>query len=77
MESKITSKYQVTIPKEIRKTLKLKEADLIEWKIEGNKIMVEAVSKPFLKHSASIKLEPGRIKDDIKKARNNIVSKFQ
>ncbi len=69
MISKITSKYQTTIPKKVRNKFKLHIADTIEWKIEGDKIIVEPSSKPFLKYKASIKVSPGNTKDDILGAR--------
>ncbi len=69
MKSKITSKYQITIPKEIRNRLNLSITDSIEWKIEENKIFVESVNKPFLKYRGFIKTGSGNIKEDILKAR--------
>ncbi len=65
MKSKITSKYQTTIPKEIRNRLNLSVSDSIEWKIEKDKILVEPVNKSFLKYKGSIKIESGNIKEDI------------
>ena len=69
MRSKITSKFQTTIPREIRDCLHLIVSDSIEWKIEKNKILVEPVNKPFLKYKGSIKIESGNIKEDILEAR--------
>jgi AbrB family looped-hinge helix DNA binding protein len=69
VKSKITSKYQTTIPREIRDRLNLSVSDLIEWKIEKDKILVEPVNKPFLKYKGSIKIKSGNIKEDIIKAR--------
>ncbi len=69
MKSKITSKFQITIPKDIRDRLNLHVSDSIEWKIEKNRILVEPVNKPFLKYMGSIKIDSGNIKDDILKAR--------
>ncbi len=69
MRSKITSKYQITIPREIRDRLHLSVSDSIEWKIEKNRILVEPVNKPFLKYKGSIKIDSGNIKEDILKAR--------
>ena len=69
MKSKITSKYQTTIPREIRDRLNLSVSDSIEWKIEKDKILVGPVNKPFLKYKGSIKIKSGNIKEDIVKAR--------
>ncbi|MEE9193373.1 MAG: AbrB/MazE/SpoVT family DNA-binding domain-containing protein [Thermodesulfobacteriota bacterium] len=75
MKSKITSKYQITIPREIRDRLNLSVSDSIEWKIERNKILVEPVNKPFLKYKGSIKIKPGNIKEDILRSRRMRVLK--
>ncbi len=75
MKSKITSKYQTTIPKEIRNRLNLSVSDSIEWKIEKDKILVEPVNKPFLKYKGSIKIESGNIKEDILRSGRMRVSK--
>ncbi|WKZ20074.1 MAG: AbrB/MazE/SpoVT family DNA-binding domain-containing protein [Candidatus Jettenia sp. CY-1] len=69
MKSKITSKFQITIPREIREKLHLSVSDSIEWKIEENRIFVEPAGKPFLKYKGSIKVEAGNIKGDILEAR--------
>ncbi|GJQ57266.1 MAG: AbrB/MazE/SpoVT family DNA-binding domain-containing protein [Candidatus Scalindua sp. AMX11] len=69
MKSKITSKFQITIPKDIRDRLNLHVSDSIEWKIEKNRILVKPVNKPFLKYKGSIKIDSGNIKEDILKAR--------
>ncbi|NKB66209.1 MAG: AbrB/MazE/SpoVT family DNA-binding domain-containing protein [Candidatus Latescibacteria bacterium] len=69
MESKITSKYQITIPRSIRDKLKLKVADAIEWKIEDDRIYVEAARKPFLQYKGAVKVGPGDIEEDIAQAR--------
>ncbi len=65
MKSKITSKYQTTIPREVRDRLNLSISDSIEWKIEKDKILVEPVNKPFLKYKGSIKIKSGNIRKDV------------
>lgn len=76
MKSKITSKYQVTIPREIRQQLKLHVSDAIEWKVEDSRVYVEPVSKPFLRHKAAIKVGPGDIEADIQKAREERARRY-
>ena len=69
MYSKITSKYQVTIPKAIRERLKLSVSSVIDWKVdEDNKVVVMPVESPLMKWRGFIKAEPGDIKEDIRKA---------
>ncbi len=75
MKSRITSKYQITIPMEIRDRLNLSISDSIEWKVEKNKIFVEPVNKPFLKYKGSIKTKPGNINEDILRSRRMMVLK--
>jgi AbrB family looped-hinge helix DNA binding protein len=72
MRSKITDKFQITIPKSVRELLKLHRNDLLEWKIEEGGITVEAVSKPFLQHRARVHVGPGDIGQDILEARQEI-----
>ncbi len=45
MQSVITSKFQTTIPKDVREQLKLSIHDTLEWKIDRGKIVVLAGSK--------------------------------
>lgn len=77
MKSKITSKYQITIPSEIREKLKLNVSDAIECRIQGNRVYVEPVNKPFLKYKGIIKVGPGDIKEDIIKSRKIRAMKYQ
>ncbi len=76
MESKITSKYQTTIPKLVRDKLKINISDVLEWKMEGSKIYVETASNPFLKYKASIPPIGGSTKTDILKARKARASRY-
>jgi AbrB family looped-hinge helix DNA binding protein len=69
MKSKITSKYQTTIPREIRDRLNLSVSDSIEWIIEKDRILVEPANKPFLKYKGSIKIKSGNIREDILRSR--------
>ncbi len=75
MKSKITSKYQTTIPREIRDRLNLSVSDSIEWKIEKDKILVEPVNKPFLKYKGSINIKSGNIREDVLLSRKRRVLK--
>jgi AbrB family looped-hinge helix DNA binding protein len=44
LASKVTKKYQATIPSEIRSFLHLEKGDRIKFKIEGDKVMVQKLS---------------------------------
>ncbi len=39
--TKIGKYYRTTVPREVRKILGIKENDVIEWVLEGNKIVVK------------------------------------
>ena len=69
MISKITSKYQVTVPRMIRAALKLETADLLEWTIQEGQVTVRPATKPFLRHRAAVKVGAGSIAKDIRRAR--------
>jgi len=69
MRSKITSKYQITIPRAVRQKLRLKENDAIEWKFEDGRIFVENVEKPFIEMKGIIRTGRGDIQKDIREAR--------
>ncbi len=69
MRSVITSKYQTTIPKEIRETLKLSVHDAVEWRINGNVAVVSPTQQTFLSRRGAVKTGKGDIAADIAKAR--------
>jgi len=75
MKSKITSKFQTTIPKNIREQMKLSVNDSIEWKMEKGKVILETAGKPFLKYRGSIAVGAGDIDEDIRKAKKVIAEK--
>ena len=77
MQSVITSKFQTTIPKDVRERLKLAIHDTLEWKIDRGKIVVLPVQKKFLEYRNKIKTGPGKIEEDIKQARKQRVEKYR
>lgn len=77
MKSSITSKFQTTIPKDIRENLKLSVNDALEWKIENGKAVVTPLKAPFLKYRNSIKVGAGEITQDIKDARQLRIKKYK
>jgi AbrB family looped-hinge helix DNA binding protein len=44
--SKLTDKYQATVPKEVRRLLNLKKGDRIAFRIEGEQVILQKVM-PF------------------------------
>ena len=60
-KTKITRKGQVTIPKEIREKLSLKESDILIVSDNNNMVIMEKMS-PFLELKGSVKV-PDKIKN--------------
>ncbi len=69
MRSLISSKYQTTIPKKVRDTLKLSIHDAVEWRISGNVAVVYPTQRAFLSRRGYVKTGTGDIAADIAKAR--------
>lgn len=71
-KSKITVKYQTTVPKEVREKLKVGPSDVLQWELFGDYIRVTASEPAFLKREGSIKVGPGDPVEDVKEARKLI-----
>jgi AbrB family looped-hinge helix DNA binding protein len=76
MQSVITSKFQTTIPKGVRESLKLTINDTLEWKIERGKTVVIPVQKRFLNYKNAIKTGAGKIEEDIILSRDRRIEKY-
>ena len=76
MNSKISSKFQVTIPRKVRESLKLATSGSIEWNIEDGRITVAAGGKGFLKYRNSLHVGKGDIKKDIETARSLLGKRY-
>jgi AbrB family looped-hinge helix DNA binding protein len=77
MQSLISSKFQTTIPKDVRERLKLSVHDTLEWKVDRGKIVVSPVQKKFLTHRNRVKTGFGNIENDIPKARRQRAEKYR
>jgi AbrB family looped-hinge helix DNA binding protein len=77
MQSLITSKYQITIPKNIREKLKLSVHDTLEWKIEDDRVVVYPVQQRFLVYRNFVRVGPGEISEDIDQARMQLAEKHR
>jgi len=69
MTSRVSSRFQITIPPEIRSMLKLSVDDPIEWQVRGSQVTIKPVERPFLKYKGAFPVGRGDTKRDIKKAR--------
>jgi len=73
METKITSKFQTTIPREVRKFLDIKPGKEVEWYIVKNMVIVDKAKKmqnPVKFLTSQIKLNIDAV-DLVKKARED------
>jgi len=75
--SKITSKFQTTIPKTVRNRLKLSIKDTLNWEIDEDKIIVRTHQNKFLKYKDSIKTGAGDIAADRELARQKRMEKYR
>ena len=69
MKSVVTSKFQTTIPKAIRESLKLSINDTIDWEVQDGKALVSPAKKPFMRYQNVIKVGAGNIRSDIDEGR--------
>jgi AbrB family looped-hinge helix DNA binding protein len=54
--SKLTVKYQATVPKEVREFLGLSSGDGIQWEIEDGQVVVKKLSKLDLEWQKSVEM---------------------
>jgi len=75
-QSKINSRHQVTIPREVRERLKLGESAVIEWTSgEDGRIYVSASRAPIAEFRGAIKVGRGDTGRDLEEAREARVSR--
>jgi bifunctional DNA-binding transcriptional regulator/antitoxin component of YhaV-PrlF toxin-antitoxin module len=68
-DSTITVKNQTTVPKEVRERLAVGPSDVLKWEVVGDRVLVSAASPAFLEREGRIKVEPGDVVEDVRKAR--------
>lgn len=76
MNSTVTSKFQTTIPREVREKLGISMHDALEWAIEKGKVTVYPVHKNFLRYRNVVKAGKGDISADIELARADRIKRF-
>jgi len=77
MNSTITSKFQTTIPKDVREKLGLAVHDALKWVVEKGKITVYPIHKDFLHYRNSVKTGQGDIAEDIERARTARAERYR
>jgi AbrB family looped-hinge helix DNA binding protein len=73
----LTSKFQTTIPKAVRKVLGLEINDTIEWRVEAGKAVIAPARTDFLANRGKIRVGAGDVSSDIEKARSIRVEKYR
>jgi AbrB family looped-hinge helix DNA binding protein len=68
-KSKITVKYQTTVPKEVREKLGVRPSDVLNWEVAGDHVRVTAAAPAFLALQGKFKVGPGDTVEDVRKAR--------
>lgn len=76
MRSKITDKFQITIPRSVRERLKLTRHDSLEWEFEDDRVVVRPSKRPLMELMGSIKTGPGDVQKDRKSARKIIAGRY-
>ena len=62
--TKVTRNYQITLPAEIRKALRIREGELLDVELEGDKIVI----KRFRRERPTLKLGRPITPEEIEKA---------
>lgn len=68
-KSTITSKYQTTVPKEVRQKLGLRPKDVLCWEVVGGDVRVAPARRGFLDRRGSLRVGPGSAVEDVRRAR--------
>ncbi len=69
IQSTITSKFQTTVPKEIRQRLGLRPRDVLCWEVSGEDVRVVPARRGFLDRRGTIAVGPGSAVEDVRRAR--------
>ncbi|WP_297506053.1 AbrB/MazE/SpoVT family DNA-binding domain-containing protein [Thermococcus sp.] len=63
--TKVTRNYQITIPAEIRKALGIKEGEILEVSLEGDKIVIQRLRKQRKRLKLGRNITPEEIEKSI------------
>lgn len=67
--STMTSKNQTTVPREVRDKLRLAPGAVLRWEVRGEEIRVTAGRPALFELEGSIRVGPGSVVEDVRKAR--------
>ena len=68
-QSTITSKFQTTVPKEIRLKLGLRPRDVLRWEATSRGARLVPARRGFLDRRGSLRVGSGSAVDDVRRAR--------
>ncbi len=68
-KSTITSKFQTTVPKEIRLKLGLRPRDVLVWEATSRDVRLVPARRGFLDRRGTLRVGPGSAVDDVRRAR--------
>ncbi len=68
-QSTITSKFQTTVPKEVRQKLGLRPKDTLRWEVTDQEIRLVPARRGFLERRGSVKIGSGSVVEDVRQAR--------
>ena len=69
VRSRITSKNQTTVPREIREQLKVGPSDELIWELRDGHALVSAATRRLYRHRGVIDIEVRDVVADVKEAR--------
>lgn len=67
--STMTSKNQTTVPREVRERLRLAPGAVLRWEVRGDGIHVTTGRPALFDLEGSIRVGPGSVVEDVRKAR--------
>lgn len=68
-KSTLTTKYQTTVPREVREKLGIGPRDVLLWEVVGGEARVAPASRAFLARRGSIHVGSGSVVEEIRRAR--------
>lgn len=68
--SKLTSKAQTTVPKEVREKLGIGPGDVLDWEVADGEVRVLPLDRGLLRRRGSIRVGPGSAVEDVKTLRH-------
>lgn len=68
-KSRLSKKYQTTVPREVRDELGLGPGDVLLWEVVSGAARVRPATRAFLMRRGSIEVGPGSTVEDVRRAR--------